>query len=98
MDYLQAIDEWWPTRWNAAVALRDGVLIGWSEYSLDRDDPHRAEIGVCVADTEQGLGVGTALVSAVVVNLFRTVKPQSLKQLMACRRNACGGSSVSTSL
>ncbi|MGY4650175.1 N-acetyltransferase family protein [Mycobacterium sp. URHB0021] len=65
-DYLHAIDEWWPTRWNAAVALRDGVLIGWSEYSLDRDDPHQAEIGVCVADTEQGLGVGTALVGAVV--------------------------------
>lgn len=65
-DYLQSIDELWPARWNAAVALRDDVLIGWSEYQLDRDDPLRAEVGVCVADVEQGRGLGTVLVRAVV--------------------------------
>ncbi|GFG53549.1 GNAT family N-acetyltransferase [Mycolicibacterium agri] len=65
-DYLNYIRQWWPTRWNAAVALRGGILIGWSEYSLDHTDLRGAEVGVCVAEAEQGRGLGTALVRAAI--------------------------------
>jgi GNAT superfamily N-acetyltransferase len=52
---------------DAVVAVRGGVIIGHG-MGVDQDGPRgtrTADVGVVVADVWQGLGVGSALVSAL---------------------------------
>ena len=53
---------------DAVVAVRDGVIIGHA-MAADQAGPHgtrTADVGVVVADAWQGLGVASALTSALI--------------------------------
>ena len=64
--YLRRVAERWPKRWDAVVALDGDDLVGWAEFGrYAAGDPH-ADIGACVVDDEQGHGVGTALLVALL--------------------------------
>jgi GNAT superfamily N-acetyltransferase len=63
--YLASITSRWPQDWDAMVALRDGEIVGWAEFGRNggRED---ADVAVCVIDSEQGHGLGTALLQALL--------------------------------
>lgn len=56
---LAALDHW---DHEALVALAGDDVVGIAEYVRDRTDPHRAELGVLVADSWQRHGVARLLV------------------------------------
>ena len=60
------VEQRWPRCWNAVVALDGDELVGWAEYGRNPGRPDTADVGVCVVDTEQGHGLGTALLAAIV--------------------------------
>jgi GNAT superfamily N-acetyltransferase len=64
--YLQRIGASWPCEWDAVVAIRDGQLIGWADYGRNEPGSSDADAAFCVIDAEQGRGIGTALVRALV--------------------------------
>jgi RimJ/RimL family protein N-acetyltransferase len=65
-NYLSSTERRWPYAWDAVAALDGGELIGWAEYGRYPDDPHNADVAVCVVDDEQGHGVGSALLTALI--------------------------------
>jgi GNAT superfamily N-acetyltransferase len=65
--YLSSIAQRWPLDWDAVVALRDGELVGWAEFGRNAVGSAEADIAVCVIDSEQGHGTGTALLRALLV-------------------------------
>ena len=64
--YLDRIATRWPLDWNAEVAICDGQLIGWAEFARNAPGAADADAAFCVIDAEQGHGVGTALLEALV--------------------------------
>ena len=85
---------------HAVVAVRGGVIIGhgMAVDAVDQADPRgarTAEIGVVVADACQGLGVGSALMSALtggaqargVTSLVMDVLPGNRRMLALIARN-----------
>jgi RimJ/RimL family protein N-acetyltransferase len=64
--YLKRVEQRWPACWDGVVAIEEGALVGWAEFGRHPGDDLRADIGVCVIDAEQGRGVGTALLTAVL--------------------------------
>jgi GNAT superfamily N-acetyltransferase len=64
--YLRSTERRWPYAWDAVAALNGGELIGWAEYGRYPDDLCNADVAVCVIDDEQGHGVGTELVYALI--------------------------------
>jgi RimJ/RimL family protein N-acetyltransferase len=64
--YLRRVQERWPQSWDAVVALVGEELVGWAEFGRDRAHPEFADVGACVVDAEQGHGVGTALMAALL--------------------------------
>ncbi|MDT4925214.1 MAG: hypothetical protein QOG01_2927 [Pseudonocardiales bacterium] len=66
VSYLRRVEERWPAYWDAVVAMAGDELVGWAEFGRDRVDPGRGDIGACVVDSEQGHGVGTALLVALL--------------------------------
>jgi RimJ/RimL family protein N-acetyltransferase len=64
--YLRSTAARWPRWWDAVAALDGPDLIGWAEYGRYPDAPETADVAVCVVDDEQGQGVGTALLGALI--------------------------------
>jgi RimJ/RimL family protein N-acetyltransferase len=64
--YLRSTAERWPLWWDAVAALDGPELVGWAEYGRYPNAPHTADVAVCVVDDEQGRGVGTALLGALI--------------------------------
>src|SRR5437762_10887021 len=64
--YLRSTEGRWPRWWDAVAALEGGELVGWAEYGRYPDAPHTADVAVCVVDAEQGHGVGSALLAALI--------------------------------
>jgi RimJ/RimL family protein N-acetyltransferase len=64
--YLRSTEQRWPRLWDAVAAYDGDELVGWAEYGRYPDDPDTADVAVCVVDDEQGHGVGSALLSAVI--------------------------------
>lgn len=64
--YLRSTERRWPYAWDAVAALDGDELIGWAEYGRYPDDLCNADVAVCVVDAEQGHGVGSALLAALI--------------------------------
>jgi RimJ/RimL family protein N-acetyltransferase len=64
--YLRSTSERWPCLWDAVAALDGADLVGWAEYGRYPDSPDTADVAVCVVDDEQGHGIGTALLGALI--------------------------------
>ena len=69
--YLRSTAERWPSAWDAVVALIGADLVGWAEYGVHPNAPQTADVAVCVVDDEQGRGIGTALLGAVIEHARR---------------------------
>ncbi len=70
---LAARTAWFETRqaqgWPVLVAVRAGLVVGWSSYGTFRDKPgyrHSVEHSVYVAPGVQGGGLGTALMRPLI--------------------------------
>ena len=70
--YLASIAHRWPRDWDAVVAVRDGCVIGWAEYARNAPGSNDADAAFVVADAEQGHGVGTALLHALLARAMRS--------------------------
>lgn len=66
VSYLSGIERRWHSTWDSVAALDGGDLIGWAELGWRAEHPLRADVAVCVLDEEQGHGIGTALLTAVI--------------------------------
>lgn len=64
--YLRSTEERWPRWWDAVAALDGSDLVGWAEYGRYPAEPQTADVAVCVVDDEQGHGVGTDLLAALI--------------------------------
>lgn len=64
--YLRSTAARWPRWWDAVAALDGADLVGWAEYGRYPDAPDTADVAVCVVDDEQGHGIGTALLAALL--------------------------------
>jgi RimJ/RimL family protein N-acetyltransferase len=64
--YLRSTQERWPCMWDAVAAYDGTELVGWAEYGRYPDDPQTADVAACVVDAEQGHGVGSALLTALI--------------------------------
>ena len=64
--YLRSTEQRWPRGWDAVAATAGGSLVGWAEYGRNPGTPATADLAVCVVDDEQGHGIGTALLAALV--------------------------------
>ncbi|MDT4915918.1 MAG: hypothetical protein QOI15_2623 [Pseudonocardiales bacterium] len=64
--YLRSTAQRWPCGWDAVAALDDGQLVGWAEYGRYPDAPQTADVAVCVVDDEQGHGIGSQLIAALI--------------------------------
>jgi GNAT superfamily N-acetyltransferase len=64
--YLCSTERRWPYAWDAVAALAGAEFIGWAEYGRYPDDLGNADVAVCVIDAEQGHGVGSALLAALI--------------------------------
>jgi len=64
--YLRSIEKRWPHDWDAVVAIRQGRLVGWAEFGRNEPGGSDADAAFAVIDAEQGRGIGTALMSALV--------------------------------
>src|SRR3569832_969608 len=64
--YLRSTAERWPAWWDAVAAMDGPDLVGWAEYGRYPDAPNTADVAVCVVDDEQGHGIGTALIAALI--------------------------------
>jgi RimJ/RimL family protein N-acetyltransferase len=64
--YLRSTAERWPGCWDAVAAMDGPDLVGWAEYGRYPDAPNTADVAVCVVDDEQGHGIGTALIAALI--------------------------------
>ena len=64
--YLSSTERRWPYAWDAVAATDGDELIGWAEYGRYPDDLLNADVAVCVVDAEQGHGVGSALLAALI--------------------------------
>jgi len=68
--------------------------VGWAEFGRNRDAPQTADVGVCVIDAEQGHGIGSALLRALLerarraglVSLHADIDPANLLARSAWRR------------
>jgi GNAT superfamily N-acetyltransferase len=64
--YLRSTAERWPRWWDAVAAVDGTELLGWAEYGRYPQAPNTADVAVCVVDDEQGHGIGTALLAALI--------------------------------
>lgn len=64
--YLRSTAQRWPQSWDAVAAIDGDELVGWAEYGRYPDAPDSADVAVCVVDSEQGHGIGGALMTALV--------------------------------
>jgi RimJ/RimL family protein N-acetyltransferase len=64
--YLRSTAQRWPVMWDAVAALDGAELVGWAEYGRYPDEPQTADVAVCVVDDEQGHGIGTELLAALI--------------------------------
>jgi RimJ/RimL family protein N-acetyltransferase len=64
--YLSSTERRWPFAWDAVAALDGSEFVGWAEYGRYPGDLRNADIAVCVVDDEQGHGIGTALLNALL--------------------------------
>jgi RimJ/RimL family protein N-acetyltransferase len=64
--YLRSTADRWPRMWDAVAALDGDELVGWAEYGRYPDAPQTADVAVCVVDSEQGHGIGSALLAALI--------------------------------
>jgi RimJ/RimL family protein N-acetyltransferase len=64
--YLRSTQRRWPYAWDAVAALDGDELVGWAEYGRYPDELSTADVAVCVVDAEQGHGVGSALLAALI--------------------------------
>jgi RimJ/RimL family protein N-acetyltransferase len=64
--YLRSTEQRWPGMWDAVAAYDGDELIGWAEFGRYPDDPQSGDVAVCVVDAEQGRGVGSALLAALI--------------------------------
>src|SRR3954471_18862595 len=64
--YLRSIERRWPHDWDGVVAIRDGRLVGWAEFGRNSPGSGDADAAFAVIDAEQGRGIGTALMRALV--------------------------------
>jgi RimJ/RimL family protein N-acetyltransferase len=64
--YLRSTAARWPGWWDAMAAMDGPDLVGWAEYGRYPDAPNTADVAVCVVDDEQGHGIGTALIGALI--------------------------------
>jgi RimJ/RimL family protein N-acetyltransferase len=64
--YLRSTQQRWPRWWDAVAALDGADLVGWAEYGRYPDAPQTADVAVCVVDDEQGHGIGTELLTALI--------------------------------
>jgi RimJ/RimL family protein N-acetyltransferase len=64
--YLRSTADRWPYMWDAVAALDGDELVGWAEYGRYPDAPQTADVAVCVVDSEQGHGIGSALLAALI--------------------------------
>lgn len=100
--YLRSTEQRWPLLWDAVVALDGDQLVGWAEYGRNRDAPQTADVGVCVVDAEQGHGIGTALLRALLdrarcaglVSLHADIDPVNLVARHAWQRVTGGRAST----
>lgn len=69
--YLRSIERRWPQDWDAVVAIHHGQLIGWAEFGRNAPGSADADAAFAVIDAEQGQGVGTALMRALVTRAGR---------------------------
>ena len=69
--YLRSIEARWPHDWDAVVAMRGDQLVGWAEYGRNSPGSPDADAAFCVTDAEQGQGIGTALMTALVAHAAR---------------------------
>jgi RimJ/RimL family protein N-acetyltransferase len=64
--YLRSTEERWPQAWDAVAALDGDELVGWAEFGRYPQEPQTADVAVCVVDSEQGHGIGTALMTTII--------------------------------
>jgi RimJ/RimL family protein N-acetyltransferase len=64
--YLRSTARRWPGEWDAVAALDGPDLVGWAEFGRYPDAPDTADVAVCVVDDEQGHGIGTELLAALI--------------------------------
>lgn len=64
--YLRSTEKRWPCMWDAVAAYDGDELVGWAEYGRYPDNPEAGDVAVCVVDAEQGHGVGSALLAALI--------------------------------
>lgn len=64
--YLRSTADRWPYMWDAVAALDGDELVGWAEYGRYKNAPQAADVAVCVVDAEQGHGIGSDLLAALI--------------------------------
>src|SRR5947209_18086682 len=64
--YLRSTAQRWPACWDAVAAIDGDDLVGWAEFGRYGAAPETADVAVCVVDSEQGYGIGGALMAALV--------------------------------
>lgn len=92
--YLRSIERRWPHDWDAVVAIHHGQLVGWAEFGRNAPGSSDADAAFAVIDSEQGKGIGTALMQALVahaaragvVTLHADIAPENTAALRAWQR------------
>src|SRR4051812_44609460 len=69
--YLRSIERRWPHDWDGVVAIQHGQLVGWAEFGRNEPGSTDADAAFAVIDAEQGRGIGTALMQALVERAAR---------------------------
>jgi acetate---CoA ligase (ADP-forming) len=90
--YFSTVDY---TRRMALVAIDEGEIVGVGRYDALSEEPHVAEVAFAVADTYQGRGIGSELLSLLTVHArrrgitaFRAFVMAENKQMMRVFRNS----------
>ena len=96
--YLRSIESRWPRDWDGVVATRGGRIVGWAEFGRNAPGSSDADAAFAVIDAEQGRGVGTALMRALVghaahagvVTLHADISTDNMPALRAWQRATKG--------
>jgi len=96
--YMRSIERRWPHDWDAVVAIQHGQLVGWAEFGRNAPGSSDADAAFAVIDAEQGKGIGTALMQALVahagragvITLHADISPDNTPALRAWTRATSG--------